>query len=152
MSGKGETQYILHSYSSSDFSIPPPGVSPSLRCTHASLSQCPSFYPFSRGMIYSVTFFPRPRPRPRHPPPPPSYCHSSSSSSSKRSPRPTPSPPPSSISPRCRRRFPGFPRHSEGNGIDDTHPVNAPPRPSEVIGDKTLRGTYGNFASGRTNM
>ena len=45
------------------------------------------------------------------------------------------------------KRFPGFPRHSDGTVIVDTHPDYAPPRTNEVIGDNKCRGTYGNFSS-----
>jgi hypothetical protein len=34
------------------------------------------------------------------------------------------------------KQFPGFPRHSDGKVIADTHPNFAPPRPNEVIGNK----------------
>ena len=45
-----------------------------------------------------------------------------------------------------RTQFPNFPRDSDEKVIADTHLNFAPPRLSEVIGDKTLQGTYGNFA------
>ena len=44
------------------------------------------------------------------------------------------------------KRFPGFPRHSDGTVIVDTHPDYAPPRTNEVIGDNKCRGTHGNHA------
>ena len=44
------------------------------------------------------------------------------------------------------KRFPGFPRHSDGTVIDDTHPDYAPPRINEVIGDNKCQGTHGNYA------
>ncbi len=39
------------------------------------------------------------------------------------------------------KRFPGFPRHSDGTVIVDTHPVYAPPHTNVVIGDNKCRGT-----------
>jgi hypothetical protein len=45
------------------------------------------------------------------------------------------------------KRFPGFPRHSDGTVIVDTNPDYAPPRTNEVIGDNKCRGTYENFSS-----
>ena len=45
------------------------------------------------------------------------------------------------------KRFPGFPKDSDGTVIVDTHPDYAPPHKDEVIGDNKCRGTYGNFSS-----
>jgi hypothetical protein len=45
------------------------------------------------------------------------------------------------------KRFPGFPRHSDGTVIVDTHPDYAPPCTDEVISDNKCRGAHGNFAS-----
>jgi len=45
------------------------------------------------------------------------------------------------------KRFPGFPKDSDGTVIVDTHPDYAPPHKDEVIGDNKCRGTYGNYAS-----
>ena len=44
------------------------------------------------------------------------------------------------------KRFPGFPRHSDGTVIVDTHPDYAPPRTNEVIGDNKCQGTHGYYA------
>ena len=44
------------------------------------------------------------------------------------------------------KRFPGFPRHSDGRVIVDTHPDYAPLCTNEVIGDNKCWGTYGNFS------
>jgi hypothetical protein len=45
------------------------------------------------------------------------------------------------------KRIPGFPRHSDGKVIVDTHPNFAPPWPKEIIGEKKCRRTHGNYAS-----
>jgi hypothetical protein len=36
------------------------------------------------------------------------------------------------------KRFPGFPKDSDGTVIVDTHPDYAPPRTNEVIGDNKM--------------
>jgi hypothetical protein len=46
-----------------------------------------------------------------------------------------------------RKRFPGFPKDSDGTVIVDTHHDYAPPCTDEVIGDNNCRGTHGNYAS-----
>ena len=46
-----------------------------------------------------------------------------------------------------RKRFPGFPKDSDGTVIVDTHPDYAPPHKDEVIGDNKCRGTHENFSS-----
>jgi len=40
-------------------------------------------------------------------------------------------------------RFPGFPRHSDGKVIVDTHPNFAPPWPKEIIGEKNVEEITG---------
>ena len=45
------------------------------------------------------------------------------------------------------KKFPGFPGHSDGKVIVDTHPNFAPPWPNENIGNKKWWGTHGNYAS-----
>ena len=45
------------------------------------------------------------------------------------------------------KRFPGFPKDSDGTVIVDTHPDYAPPRTDEVIGDNKCQGTHRNYAS-----
>jgi len=45
------------------------------------------------------------------------------------------------------KRFPSFPKDSDGTVIVDTHPDYAPPHKDEVIGDNKCQGTHGNFSS-----